>query len=242
MDDLADATRIQVCVATIAALGTLLAILSTELRRAGEEGAEPSPAAAFRRNAATLALLALPLGMASALRWAIRPPMLAWEIALAGAVFVVGVFVAIASVHLPVHGGFRPRTVVLATTLSIGAASALVLIPGGGRAAVTTYDLYVSGTCPNGGACGLNEHTGPGLLTPIPKHDVSFADGDVVHVVCQRRGGWVRAGHGARSNVWDKLDDGLWVSDLFVTPASGQPAPSVPLCGGGGGSEQSETP
>jgi hypothetical protein len=85
----------------------------------------------------------------------------------------------------------------------------------------------VYGTCV-AGSCGLNQR-------PTPSRTAQslgvLYDGDPVRVVCQLRGTMVRASPGHSSNLWDLLDDGSFVSDLFVsTSKSGARSANVTPC------------
>jgi hypothetical protein len=71
-----------------------------------------------------------------------------------------------------------------------------------------TYVVY--GTCLNGG-CGLKQRTGPGPSFPaVAKR---LLDGTRVFVVCQAHG---PPAPGFATRVWDRLENGLFVSDAFV--------------------------
>jgi len=80
----------------------------------------------------------------------------------------------------------------------------------------TTYRIY--GTCASG-ACGLNERSAP---TSQSKKLGTLSDGDRVEVVCQTTGERLPGANGATSSIWDRLDNGAYVSDVYVdTPATG---------------------
>ena len=84
----------------------------------------------------------------------------------------------------------------------------------------------VIGTCRDG-ACGLNARTAPSLEAPVVG---AVLEGSVVEVVCQARGDTVSNGR-ARSNVWNRLSDGTWVSDFYVdTPRVGEFSDPIPQC------------
>lgn len=74
-----------------------------------------------------------------------------------------------------------------------------------------TYSVY--GTCLEAG-CGLKQRSGPGRAFPeVDKRD-RIEDGATVRVICQTLGDSPR---GFRNRVWDRLANGRYVSDAFVT-------------------------
>jgi surface antigen/uncharacterized protein YraI len=84
--------------------------------------------------------------------------------------------------------------------------------------AATGYQVY--GT----GSEGLIEHSAPDRSSP---RTGALADGASVNVVCQTQSASVVNG----SAIWDKLDNGSYVSDYFVdTPNVGTFTPSIPRC------------
>jgi hypothetical protein len=94
----------------------------------------------------------------------------------------------------------------------------------------TSYAYHVYGTCADG-ACGLNIRSGPGysefaLVGSLP-------EGAEADVVCQAVGQTVgpSPATGNSSAIWDKLTDGYWVSDLYLTtPNVGTWSPPIPQC------------
>jgi hypothetical protein len=57
-----------------------------------------------------------------------------------------------------------------------------------------------------------------------------LSDGAEINVVCQKHGENVPDGKYS-SDVWDRLDDGNFVSDLYVdTPVVGDLSPGIPVC------------
>jgi hypothetical protein len=93
----------------------------------------------------------------------------------------------------------------------------------------STVGYRVAGTCANG-RCGLNVHSRPRTQA---RRVGQLRDRDVITIVCQSSGGLVRAEYAPqRSRVWDQLDDGNWVSDLFVTTGGpiGGFDPDLPRC------------
>lgn len=86
-----------------------------------------------------------------------------------------------------------------------------------------TYTYHVFGTCA-AQHCGLNERDKPSVhAEPLGQ----LRDGDEVEIVCQLRGGLVRMPNDIRSRIWDKLDNGAYVSDIAVdTPPGGAPIPA----------------
>lgn len=70
---------------------------------------------------------------------------------------------------------------------------------------------------------GLNARTGPSTSYPIAR---SYAPSSTVQVVCQAPGSAV-----ATSNVWDKLTDGTYVADFYVsTPSNTGYSTPLPRC------------
>lgn len=69
----------------------------------------------------------------------------------------------------------------------------------------------------------LNARTGPSTSYPVAR---SHASGSTLSVVCQASGTKV-----GTSSVWDRLSDGTWVSDYYVsTPSSSGFSSALPLC------------
>jgi hypothetical protein len=80
------------------------------------------------------------------------------------------------------------------------------------------------------GDCGLKQRTGPG--PSFPAKGRLLQDGERVLVVCQVEGVQPR---GATSHIWDKLDNGLFVSDAWVlTPARNRFSSILTTCPRGG--------
>lgn len=103
-------------------------------------------------------------------------------------------------------------------------------VPPGPPPAAPYYSYRVYGTCADG-ACGLNVRTGPGY-TNFAKIGV-LNDGDEARIVCQARGERVgpSPATGNSSSVWDRLQNGGWVSDLYITtPNVDQFSPPIPQC------------
>jgi hypothetical protein len=84
----------------------------------------------------------------------------------------------------------------------------------------------VIGTCRDG-ACGLNVRSAPSLDSNVVG---AVLEGSTLQIECQARGDTVSNGH-ARSNVWNRLSDGTWVSDFYVdTPRVGEFSNGIPRC------------
>jgi hypothetical protein len=102
---------------------------------------------------------------------------------------------------------------------------------GGGSTPSGPYPHTVGNTCWDG-ACGLTERVGPGWSSTAATGRV-YRDGTVVDVVCQSTGEGVGpspSGH-VSSNIWDRLDTGGWVTDLYLdTPGAGAFSPPIPRC------------
>lgn len=61
----------------------------------------------------------------------------------------------------------------------------------------------------------------------------TLVDGDPVNIVCQETGEDVGPSHvtGKSSAIWDNLENGGWVSDLYVTtPGAGGFTAGIPRC------------
>jgi hypothetical protein len=93
-----------------------------------------------------------------------------------------------------------------------------------------TYRYFVTDTCADG-SCGLKIEDGPGYANHTQIG--TKYDGDPVDIVCQDRGELVgpSPSNGSVSDIWDRLDSGGWVSDLYVTtPVVGDFSPPIPHC------------
>lgn len=93
-----------------------------------------------------------------------------------------------------------------------------------------TLAYQVIGTCLDG-ACGLKVRSGPGYTNYAQIGTVY--DGNTVQVTCQASGEMVGPSRatGRSSAIWDRLNTGGWVSDLYVnTPAIGDWTPGIPRC------------
>jgi hypothetical protein len=100
--------------------------------------------------------------------------------------------------------------------------------PGPNPPPAPQYFVYhVTGTCRDG-SCGLMLRSGPGysdyaVLGVLP-------EGAEVEVVCQAVGETISNGY-ASSAIWDRLTNGAWVSDFYVsTPNIGTSSPPIPQC------------
>jgi hypothetical protein len=70
----------------------------------------------------------------------------------------------------------------------------------------------VYGTCLTGG-CGLKQRRGPGPAFREVNREDRLTDGERVLVVCQATG---PSPKGTNNRIWDRLPNGLYVSDAFV--------------------------
>lgn len=77
-----------------------------------------------------------------------------------------------------------------------------------------SYRYHVYGTCADGG-CGLRKRAGPGFSHYA--HVGWLYDGNAVDIVGQTQGEFVQPNSGTGSNVWDRLTDGTYVTDVYVT-------------------------
>lgn len=92
------------------------------------------------------------------------------------------------------------------------------------------YVYYVENTCRDG-ACGLHVRSGPGYSSYASIEVLT--DGTEVKIVCQALGQEVgpSPSSGVSSAIWDKLTNGGWVSDLYITtPNAGTWSPPIPQC------------
>ncbi len=82
-----------------------------------------------------------------------------------------------------------------------------------------TFTYQVFHTCRNHRQpCGLNVRTGPGMSYPATE---TLHNNDVVQIVCQAAGQLVTNSKGVSSDVWDQLQQGGYVSDLYIdTPGA----------------------
>ncbi|MGK3989097.1 hypothetical protein WME99_38990 [Sorangium sp. So ce136] len=87
--------------------------------------------------------------------------------------------------------------------------------------AVRSYQVY------NTGGLGVRVRSCPNTDADSPYR---LSQGASVAIVCQIRGERVVDGRYA-SDVWDQLDDGNFVSDLYInTPGIGDFSPGIPQC------------
>jgi hypothetical protein len=78
--------------------------------------------------------------------------------------------------------------------------------------------FYVFHTCVNGRLCDLNTRSGPGTSFAVTGR---LNDGDQVQIVCQAAGQLETNSRGTATDVWDKLLQGDYVTDLYIdTPGS----------------------
>jgi surface antigen len=89
------------------------------------------------------------------------------------------------------------------------------------------FVYHVTGTCRDG-ACGLTLRAGPGYSGYAAVG--GLPEGAEVDVTCQATGETVSNGY-ASSAIWDRLTNGDWVSDFYVsTPNIGTWSPAIPQC------------
>jgi RHS repeat-associated protein len=95
--------------------------------------------------------------------------------------------------------------------------------PGIGRCAQASYHIA------NTGGVGVNVRTGPSTAYPVAYR---LNDGNPIGINCQTSGQTVTLGT-VTSAVWDRLDDGNYVSDLVTdTPGIGTFSPGLSVCPG----------
>jgi surface antigen len=94
-------------------------------------------------------------------------------------------------------------------------------------AADGTFPYNVQGTCADS-ACKLNLRTGPGYSNYLIVGTKN--EGAEVGISCQASG-QVVSGSGGTTNIWDRLSDGSWASDLYIdTPNPGGFSSPIPQC------------
>jgi hypothetical protein len=118
----------------------------------------------------------------------------------------------------------RVVQVVIGALLVVLVAVAAYLVAVAADRSTTSYPYHVYGTCA-AGACGLNERKEPSAKAePLGQ----LRDGDRVQITCQANGERVRAPNGLESKIWDRLENGAYVSDIAVdTPPVGS---EIPAC------------
>ena len=107
--------------------------------------------------------------------------------------------------------------------------------------APNTFRFHVYRTCANG-SCGLRQRLGPELRfgvigEPLP-------DGRAVDISCQTRGDRVTGFDASSTSVWDRLANGTYVPDYFIsTPGKNdQLTEPLPDCATLGGQQTSSPP
>lgn len=70
------------------------------------------------------------------------------------------------------------------------------------------------------GGTALNRRSGPGTNHPVLG---KLADGETVAVACSARGTRHAGRGGYASDLWNRLSDGSWISDVFVWTGTGEP-------------------
>lgn len=133
--------------------------------------------------------------------------------------------------------GIAALTGVAVLVLAAGIGIGLLVSDSGGSAdaksppTVVEGKYHVSGTCANG-SCTLNECAHRAACGS--ENEGRLREGAPLDIVCQAGGKMVKAPNGRRSQVWDRLSNSLYVSDLFVSGTKvGTFAPGLPRCTGG---------
>jgi hypothetical protein len=220
-------------------VGLLIAVVVNELRGTGDAGGRSVQTERGRAVVVVLFAVALVAGeAASTIALAIGRGSRALFIATlfcAAATVIPAVIQAVwvAASHFPSE--VRKKVVrISAAALTLVLVGALVvgqLSQSSEATRPSTLNLpkqfRVYGTCVSG-SCGLNKRARPD--TRSMRVGV-LHDGDRVAVRCQTQGTRVTAEPGHTSLLWDQLDDGSFVSDLFVsTPESGDYSEGIALC------------
>jgi len=109
------------------------------------------------------------------------------------------------------------------TPVAVSLIVALLAIP----TAASAYPTYhVAGTEGH----GLHERTGPGYDN-YPEVGSLLAENTSVEIVCQTWGELVTPTHGSPSRIWDKLPNGHYVSDDYIsTPGVNEFTPGIGVC------------
>ena len=110
---------------------------------------------------------------------------------------------------------------VMAASVVVSAAAAGAAgmqVQPGVQAAVAGYRVY------NTGKAHLQERSGPSQKYPVVR---KLTVGTPVDISCQDYGQAING-----SSIWDRLSDGGWVSDFYIsTPGHGVFSPGIPQCG-----------
>ncbi|MGN6188279.1 MAG: hypothetical protein ACTHOE_05235 [Conexibacter sp.] len=220
------ATEIALLVAAVGALVTLERALE-QTWKAQQRRTTPRPAivTALVWGAGAAAAAAAPVGVVALVTGRLH----GWEKA-AISVGLVLVMAAIAATTVSLlharsssatSGGVRWAAA--AMLLAIGVTIAFVVVRSEpAPASGVTFVVY--GTCLSHG-CGLKQRSGPG--PEYREAGPRLRDGTEVTIVCRARGNPI-PGH--RSHLWDRLSDGLFVSDAFIDrPKDGRP-PYIAWC------------
>lgn len=89
---------------------------------------------------------------------------------------------------------------------------------------------HVSGTCANG-SCTVNECARRAACGVA--NEGRLREGTTLDIACQAKGRATQAPNGRESEIWDRLANGLYVSDLFVSGTSvGKFTSALPRCTG----------
>lgn len=135
--------------------------------------------------------------------WTARPAKARWGIAGGGVAAAAVVIVGGALLSAP------STTADPKPNVDVSVTRAKLLAAYGG------HDYLVYGTCVTSNNCGLNERPEPDdHAEPM---GARHQEGHALTVVCQAKGTTVVDPPDQRSAIWDRLDNGNWVTDLYVT-------------------------
>jgi LasA protease len=70
------------------------------------------------------------------------------------------------------------------------------------------------------GGTFLNKRSGPGTNYPVVSR---VADGVTVTVACSKLGGYATGRNNYRTNLWNRMLDGTWISDAYLWTGTGDP-------------------
>lgn len=93
------------------------------------------------------------------------------------------------------------------------------------RSAASGWPVMITGTCDEGGSCGVQQRTQPYNSAPRLYPNV-LRDGTTVGIVCTTTGDLRSSqGHGS-SHIWYQLENGAYINSVYTTP----PRTELPEC------------
>lgn len=202
-----------------------------ELRVREGSNESPKEISWWYSSAVAFVLAALLLGELVSLAVLLDPPPSDFAqvfVAICLAISVIGVPILVVLAMWDEHLRKLRRSLIAVFVTLI----AMLVIAGGYLASVAVRTspaqrlYHVYGTCASG-ECGLNERSAPRVNA---RSLGKLRDGDEVSIVCQTIGGEVPDPQGGSSIVWDRLESGAYITDVYVdTPPAGS---EIDLCEG----------